>query len=307
MWSGIGRSARAALAGVACMAACVTVACGPLIGIDDGLPNDDAATSPPDAFALDVALDMALDVAPGDASSNTMQSPPAEGGPIVTPSDGALEVDSDGPCMSDPNWCSDRCGPTTDNCGAPVDCVPCEAGVRCGVDASTGCALNQVCLTDGGTCCTPDNVTACGNRCQVPATNNCGVAIECPGCPSGQACQGGLCCKPTGCGGSCVDNCGQSNQACCPTAPPDSGATPPPADSGACIAMGNACNGNSVCCSGACSSAGTCVSSCGILDVKCNNTSTCCYFLTCRPLIQPQSLTIPESTSVVVQPGQCEP
>jgi hypothetical protein len=232
-------------------------------------------------------------------------------------------------CTPDPTWCNGRCGETTDNCGNKIDCLSCEAGVacysnvcgcmpdapsttcsgkqcasalnncnlavNCGVQNSTECASGEYCLASD-TCCTPDDTTACGGKCQVSVTDNCGLSVPCPQtCPNNGVCLKGNCCTPSGCGGSCIDNCGQKNSSCCPVTPPpdagspppDAGTTPPVDSGGGCGAAGASCATG--CCSQLCSSQYICVNSCDGQGTTCTTTSDCCYGLTC-------------TTSGVVQP-----
>ena len=241
-------------------------------------------------------------------------------------------------CQTDPTWCNGRCDKTTDNCGNTIACASCEAGVtcysgvcgcmpepasttcagkqcgsalnncnltvNCGVNNSTECDSSQTCLANE-TCCTPDNTTACGGRCQVNATNNCGQSVPCPQtCPGGQACVNSVCCTATGCGGACIDNCGQPNASCCP---PDAGSPPPvdsgspPPDAGGCGTPGVSCKYG--CCSSFCGYAYTCVTSCQSAGTKCSTTADCCYGLTCGSGgIVP--LGTAQNPALVVQPFQ---
>ena len=220
-------------------------------------------------------------------------------------------------CSLDPNWCVGRCGQTKDNCGNTVVCAGCAPNVMCysgvcgcmpdpvattcgsqqcgqatnncglpvpcGVNDSPACANGQVCQSATNTCCTPDNAAACGAQCQVSVVNNCGQTVACPStCPNNGACLQGKCCTPTSCVGNCVDNCGQSNAACC-APPPDSGSPPPdggPPDGGSCAGGGYACGAG--CCPGLlCGFYGSCVPMCGEPGKPCSQSSDCCYKLTC--------------------------
>jgi hypothetical protein len=82
-----------------------------------------------------------------------------------------------------------------------------------------GCPSNQVCYQTN--CCSP--VNNCGNQCGVSVSDNCGGSISCS-CSSG-VCYQGACCTRSGCGGNCMNNCGQQDMACCDAGgpPPDAG------------------------------------------------------------------------------------
>jgi len=332
-------ASRLAAVGIAAWTACAPLACGPLLGIDDGLLEEDASTlsvvDGTDGGAPDAARAGEHDA--GDAGTTTNAGDDAslddaslgDAGPPLAP---------DAACITDPAWCNGRCDTTTDNCGQPIDCGTCEAGVscfsnvcgcmpestaaacagaqcgqainncnlavNCGVSGSASCPPNDVCLADAGTCCTPDNGTACGGRCQVQVANNCGVTIGCPSCPGGQVCVGGQCCTPVGCSADCVDSCGQPSQACCA---PEAGAPMKDSGGGPCTAMGAACTGNAQCCTGACGSGGTCLSGCGIANVSCSVTASCCYGLTCKPFIMPLGTSATASGEPqVVTSGRCQ-
>ena len=369
-------SERLAMAGLLVVAAWAPLACGPLLGIDDGLAKGDAAAGARDEVAIDATRASGADP---EASEVGLPDARDQSDPIA---DVDSRVAADAGCTPDPNWCNAHCGTgpdncgltrecsstcpveqacganlmcacqvradwcngrcedTTDNCGNPIGCGLCDGGVpcysnvcgcmpepaatacgasqcgqatnncnltvNCGVDGSAACPQNQVCLAGPRTCCTPDNAAACGNRCQVQVTNNCDVTFVCPACATGQVCDNGQCCKPVGCGGTCVDNCGQTSQACCPTPPPDAGSPPPEDGGGACTPMGSPCAGNAACCTGSCSSAGTCVSACGTLDVACSSTSSCCYGLTCKPFISPAAQTVSGEAPQLVGTGRCQ-
>jgi hypothetical protein len=356
------------MAGAVATMACAPLACGSLLGIDDGLLKEDASTRP-DAMA--VAFEAGIPAESGDEAVAVEADPPApaEAGctpdpswcdthcgtsrdncgesrvcPDDCPTEDTCSAGNVCQCQSRADWCNGRCEQTTDNCGKPVDCGSCEAGVscftnvcgcmpdtiattcagkecgqatnncglavNCGVSGSTACPSSEVCLQDADTCCTPDNAGSCGNRCQVQVTNNCGASILCPSCPGGEVCTGGVCCVPNGCGGDCVDNCGQSSAACCPTPPPDGGTTPPPADSGGgggCTAMGATCASNAACCSGACSNDGVCVSACGTSETSCSLSSApCCIGLTCQSTIMPLDTSGSAPAPQLISNGRCQ-
>jgi hypothetical protein len=274
-------------------------------------------------------------------------------------------------CVCVPLDCAGRCGTVNDGCGNMVDCGGCDGGecmsnvcgcapettadacgmqqcgqatnncgltVNCGVAGGPGCPNGDVCLPDN-TCCTPDNSAVCVTQCSGTATNNCGQLITCSStiCGTRQVCYEQQCCTPNGCSGSCVDNCGQPANQCCPetgpppldsgppdSAPPDSG--PPdsgPPDTGGpdtgptCEANGAACTSAGQCCSTYCgeqssTSAGTCVSACVAYGGSCStavvvggNAEPCCYPYTCTSIVLPPSSSgvTPE---IVPTEGVCE-
>jgi hypothetical protein len=159
-----------------------------------------------------------------------------------------------GECQAEPvkQACGTRqCGQAVNNCGQLVNCGLLNTSLCLGL-----------CLADGG-CCTPNNNAACSNQCSTTVTNNCGQSVKCPNscgnnricyqnacCTPNDPCNGacgvtkenscgetvscvcssseecsttGTCCKATGCGGNCLDNCGLSNGSCCVDAGSGSG------------------------------------------------------------------------------------
>jgi hypothetical protein len=152
----------------------------------------------------------------------------------------------------------------------------------------------------------PDN-SICAGKCNTILTNNCGQSLQCAACATGDVClANNTCCHPSGCGGPCVDNCGQQNSSCCPPPPPDSGCTPsgcggpcvdncgnqnssccpppdsggPPHDGGSCGPPGAQCS--PPCCPGLlCGYNFTCVTSCNGPGMPCNSNLDCCYSHSC--------------------------
>ena len=350
--------ARLAVAGTAATLLCMPLACGALLGIDDGSPVGDAAVAAPDSdFAIDAASDAAndgaIDGANDGASSSDGTFQPDGGfhvdaeagctpdlswcnthcgtGPDncnvtrACPSDcspGQACVSNACACQSNPNWCAGRCLGTTDNCGQGMACPSCAAGVtcfngacgcmpdaptktcgtqqcgqatnncgltvNCGLNGTTACPSNEVCLAATNQCCAPDNASACGNQCQVTVTNNCGQTVACPQtCPNNGVCVKAQCCTPSACSGNCVDNCGQQNASCC-FAPPDSGQPPPidagggQGDAGSCTAGGSKCASSAACCTGMCGYFGSCVPTCGGPGGPCSSSTQCCVGLSCQ-------------------------
>ena len=95
---------------------------------------------------------------------------------------------SDGPCVSDPNWCVTHCLNSNDNCGLSRTCPDCTTGLRC--DSQTRTCK---CLPDPNWC-----MGRCGDT-----TNNCGDAQKCPDC------DGSMCNANNACG-----DCDANNGAC---------------------------------------------------------------------------------------------
>ena len=236
---------------------------------------------------------------------------------------------------------------TTDNCGNSIDCRTCEAGVgcytnvcgcmpdpvattcagkqcgqflnncnlkvNCGANGTMDCDGGDYCNETTGTCCTPDN-SACTGRCNTSITNNCGITNPCPAtCPGNGVCNGTTCCTPTGCGGNCLDNCGQKNASCCaPDAgnpPPLDSGSPPPDSGGGCAPVGSPCAYG--CCSTLqCGQSDLCVAACKTSGAQCNTSSDCCYGLTCSGVVaQPlgtsqQAIGLPDSSIYPV--GTCQ-
>jgi len=104
------------------------------------------------------------------------------------------------------------CGGATDNCGRKVPCG--SAGTEHCPSASDVC-------TPSGTCCTPDNATACSGRCGgVMVQNNCGETISCTSCGSdaGSCVSAGdaanTCCQPSPASSWCAGRCGVVPDSC---------------------------------------------------------------------------------------------
>jgi hypothetical protein len=92
------------------------------------------------------------------------------------------------------------CGVIGDGCGKPLDCGACPAGQTCGAGGVAG-----VCGATPGSCtpliCSP----AGGGKYCGTIGDNCGKALDCGACPSGQTCGGsgtpGVCGNAGGTGG----------------------------------------------------------------------------------------------------------
>ena len=349
---------------------CAPLACGSLLGIDNGTPRGDASilgvdVDVPDGDSVDGTV-----VADGGTYSDVVTYSdmyvPVDSGPVCTPDlnwcethcgtgpDNCGEMRGCGSqcpqgescvanvcrCATAPSWCNGRCDKTTDNCGNPIDCMSCEGGatcysnvcgcmpdpvtttckgqqcgaatnncnltVNCGVSNTTECNSGDYCMPDE-TCCTPDN-SACNGQCQTSIVNNCGQTVPCPKtCPNNGVCNNNVCCTPTGCGGNCVDNCGQPNSSCCPAPPPDSGT--PPFEAGGCAPPGAGCPAVNGCCQPyVCGGGGSCVSSCGTYGSICTSTKLCCYGLTCNygGIITTQSFDLVDP-NLVVHPDNIMP
>jgi hypothetical protein len=287
----------------------LSLACGPLLGIDDGQRKDDASAPgapgsstgartldggalDPSEASSDPGSDASSPGAPDSPGAPTGSEAGASGSDATTgaPDDGSTG-EASAPCVPDPLWCPGRCDRTTDNCGNPVDCGGCDGGITC---------LSNACG------CAPDNAYACAGRCQTSVVNNCGQNVLCGSCPSGQECAGTLCCAPSGCSGDCIDSCGLTNQSCCQAEagpPPDAGG----GGGGPCIAMGSGCSDSSACCSGACSTAGLCVSACGGDFAQCGASSPlCCIGFTCQSFIEPLASAATSSQPAVVTNSRCQ-
>src|SRR5450432_1889326 len=87
---------RLAVAGASVMAACASLACGALLGVDDGTPRGDASTGGPGDS--DVTMDGSLeDGGLSDASD-------ASDGTFLP--DGGFHVDAEAGCTPDLSWCN---------------------------------------------------------------------------------------------------------------------------------------------------------------------------------------------------------
>src|SRR5579883_1000619 len=156
MWRGKGSAlARVALA---CVLALACIACGPLLGIDDGVPlGDDAASGGGDdgtAPGTDAGGDGPTangDAGPSpDAQASDAHVDAAHDAPVAR--DSSVEA-----CTPDPSFCTAHCGTSNDNCGAPRACPGCGTGFTCDPGTHT-CA------------CAPDP-SWCNNKCGATHDN----------------------------------------------------------------------------------------------------------------------------------------
>jgi hypothetical protein len=183
--------------------------------------------------------------------------------------------------------CAGKCGVVgTDSCGVAVGCGGCEAGLDCINNQCLPGTVSDAAPSDGstGVCapltCTPNQgTTLCG-----PITDGCGNIKQCPNCPSGQQCIGGVCgatppeCAATDAGPHCgttANACG-SGTVVCPGCTGSTtcqggtcvGCTPPTCGSLSCGTLNNGCGGPVSC--GTCSGGGE----------KCYD-GGCCTPITC--------------------------
>jgi len=171
-------------------------------------------------------------------------------------------------------------GPCTPGCPASVTCgryTDCTGKVlTCGAPCTGG----KSCITSGGSqsCQTP----SCTGKCGEIAVDSCGVAVNCGGCPTGEACVDNACVtqKPQadaggggGCGkltcspaagvnlcGTVSDGCGNTKACTCPmgqdctgglcTAPPPECAGDDGGTGSKCGTLTNACGSGQVTCGG---------------------------------------------------------
>ncbi len=94
-------------------------------------------------------------------------------------------------CPNGHKLCPDGCLPPGSCCSSsdcpPVNCqqVACNVGTceQTGLDCRLGtncCGSGDVCMSDTGSCCVPDNVELCKTHCGL-TMNNCGQYINCVG------------------------------------------------------------------------------------------------------------------------------
>jgi hypothetical protein len=181
---------RLSIAGVVALVVCAPLACGSLLGIDNGTPRGDAS-----AVGSTVGDDSAPDV--------TTSDPPQDAGSrsdVGSSTDGGLGFDGHVGCTPDLNWCDTHCGTGPDNCNQMRACnTPCPTGESC---------VANVCK------CTFDP-TWCNGRCQ-DTTDNCGNPINCMQCDGGVACYSNVCgCMPESVATTCAGKqCGQAINNC---------------------------------------------------------------------------------------------
>ena len=206
------------------------LACGSILGIDDGTPALDGSVGDAQDSAYDVTSDVrssdgGREAGGGDADADADATPckdptycdmhcgngsdKCNQTQMCNDNCSGSEVCSDASnqcvCQQLSGFCTGRCGQWTDNCDAGVTCMtPCDAG----------CADTGYCAG-----CTP-NPNACGSAVCGTAFNGC-AKVPCGpnggNCPGQGQCDAGACCNPTlqsvACAGYCngamrPDNCG---------------------------------------------------------------------------------------------------
>ena len=199
------------------------------------------------------------EIAPDDAGDGRDATVPgADAGPDAhlkpdaTPTDGGGDA-----CVTLPDFCTNRCGPSVDNCNRAINCGGCDGGATC---------------TSGACGCVPEPTTkTCAGKACGPATNNCGQTVQCPStcgaatpCGVGGAGPNACCvtdnatpCNSLACGPT-TNNCGQPI-----TCPNTCGVATPCGVGGA---------GKNQCCvpTTSCSSV-----ACGTVTNNCGQTLTC--------------------------------
>jgi hypothetical protein len=195
------------MGGAIALLLCAPLACGSLLGIDDGKPRGDASTiveGLPDVAIIDPPADGGADCTPDlDWCDTHCGTGPDNCGQTRNCSadcpTGESCLSNVCKCQQDLTWCTGRCDKTTDNCGTGIDCGDCEAGVEC----------------FSGFCgCMPDPLaTTCAGRQCGQATNNCGLPVNCgvnhtTDCATGDYCEPvkDTCCTPdnSACAGKCM-------------------------------------------------------------------------------------------------------
>ncbi len=190
----------------------VTVGCGALLGIDDGVPYGSEASTRDTAPGKDAAsAETTPDVGDEDAgivadtgSGEDQVSAPDSAEEADAPAEATLPDAPSEACTPDLTFCQNRCKPGTDSCGVYWDCTG-------------SCAPGEGCTPDGRCICAPDP-NWCADRCGV-TKDNCGNSIDCMGCEGGVACTNGACgcaaeSNSAACGanqcGAATNNCKQS-------------------------------------------------------------------------------------------------
>lgn len=256
--------------------------CGSILGIDDGIADQDA---------------VATDVGAGDDGGDD------GGGDAIAPADGDAgdrgSDASDAACTPDPNWCQSHCGNGPDNCGQQRSCT-------------NNCAPGWFCDAGANTCdCTTDP-SWCNGRCQM-TTDNCGRPIDCGVCDAGACTQNTCGCspQPDPCGtmacGSTTDSCGHAVN--CGVNGTTACANGGECDGGVC------CTPNSNPCAGLCGGVSVddgcgrqvqCPSTCGG-DQECTSNNQCC---TPSPACAPNTCNTSDSCGVLCNctgGGTCDP
>ena len=294
------RVTRLGGAGAATLAIGLLGGCGTLLGIDPGIPMQDAA----DATAGDAMTDaMTTD------ASNENES--AFVGEAASPVEASVESATTRDAELDANDATNDA--TNDTTDAPVEETDSVSPPppSCQI---TGCGIGEVCAPNGS-CCIQDR-TACANACDIETTDNCGKQIQCSvtDCLGGGVCYQSHCCiRMDPCAGRCggvivIDNCGME-VAC-------SGGCPSGQTCGTnsmcteCTATGAACTSAASCCTGVCESTasgtGACASSCTPENGSCNalgSSDVCCYPFTCKGLIASPGASNP---NIVPVGGTCQ-
>jgi hypothetical protein len=255
-------------------------ACAQILGVTDGQPFPDGGDGAGEAHVIDGRA--SKDVNARDAADEKIRD---AGTPECSPLD---------------NFCENRCGPLSNNCGTLVKCPDCEGGlsctqgacgcipdtvsvtcqgrncgavenncgqlVACGSDGMRECEHStDICETEAGTCCTPDppSVT-CANQCgTAPLTNNCGQSVDCSCGDSGVCLSTGVCCNPVSNAEWCANRCGTLSNNC-----------NQPVNCGGC-SDGSVCNSNSCDCNPD-PPATTCAGiACGFAENNCHQQVPC--------------------------------
>lgn len=297
------RVTRLGGAGAATLAIGLLGGCGTLLGIDPGIPMQDAAATADDATADDAMTD-----ATARDASNENES--AFVGEAANPVDALVESATTRDAGSDANDATNDA--TNDTADAPVEETDSVSPPQsCQI---TGCGTGEVCAPNGS-CCIQDR-TACANACDIETTDNCGKQIQCnvTDCLDGGVCYQNRCCiRMDPCAGRCggvivIDNCG--------IAVTCSGGCPSGQTCGTnttcteCTATGAACTSAAACCTGVCESTasgnGACASSCTPQNGSCNalgSSDVCCYPFTCKGLIASPGASNP---NIVPIGGTCQ-
>jgi hypothetical protein len=205
--------------------------------------------------------------------------------------------------------CAGRCGVIAmDSCGVGIGCGGCPAGEQCVANQCAPLTTRDAGPSDGGPACGPlacmpaQGTILCG-----PVADRCGSIVQCPACPAGQQCLGGVCgatppeCDATDAGphcGSTPNACGSGSVTC----PGCTGATtcksgtctactPPSCNGATCGSVSNGCGpavscgtcSGETCYDGGCCAPLTCaaaqdaglVTGCGQVDLGCGTHKSC--------------------------------